>query len=51
MNNVEGKQPMNKFILFSMMFFKEFDKVIKGHSLQSKNRRKRNRKFTMSESD
>lgn len=32
-------------------FFKEFDKTIKEHSLQESSKRKRNRKFTLSESE
>ncbi len=32
-------------------FFKKFDKTIKEHSLPGKQTRKRNRKFTMSESE
>lgn len=32
-------------------FFKEFDKIIKEHSLQDNRTNKRNRKFTMSESE
>ena len=32
-------------------FFKEFDTIIREHSLESSKTKKRNRKFTMSESE
>ena len=46
-----SSRKITKIYIIINEFFKEFDMLIRDHSLQDANTRKRNRKFTMSQSE